>query len=472
MNNAVLLALLIAFLAGNLFVVRRGHRPQNDLYEYSTSSRAAGLIPFLASFVGRWMPGSVCTVWFLLAVERGLYAQYITVYTIGAVLMLRVCGPPLWRIGAKHRLETQADFIELRYGSPVFKAFFSFVTFIVWFPWVILELKTIGQAITATSNYSIEYNLSIITVTMFIIITCFYGGVRGVNNGSALQTAVFTAFLCACAYLLIRATFGGLFTMCARIAAEAPEALVLDFSAPHRFELASATLSGMLGSMFWPGMFCHIYAAKNEGVIRKACPLALCLALPVFMLTLALGMGARLLPGVDLSDALGLFRIAEIYGNRLLRAMLGVGVTAACMTMCAPMFSVAGTMIAKDMLPLLYPSAKPDALKSAKVCTVAVGLVALWLATIEFPNLVSLVMLMYNFIIQAAPPILLGLWMRRSNLRGAAAGMLAGLFITLIFSMFPHFTYRMNGLSAGMAGFIANMIVHAAVSVLTGRREQ
>jgi hypothetical protein len=30
----------------------------------------------------------------------------------------------------------------------------------------------------------------------------------------------------------------------------------------------------------------------------------------------------------------------------------------------------------------------------------------------------------------------------------------------------------MNGLSAGMAGFIVNMIVHAAVSVLTGRRER
>jgi SSS family solute:Na+ symporter len=470
MHNAVLIALLTGFLMGNVFVVRRGHAPQNDLCMYSVGNRATGAIAFLTSFVGRWIPGSVCTVWFILAAERGAYAQYLSAYTIGAIIMLRICGPPLWRLGAEHKLETQADFIELRYGSAMFKGLFSLITFIVWFPWVILELKTIGQAITATSNYSIEYNLSIIAVTLFIIISCFYGGIRGVNNSSVLQTSVFVAFICVAVYLLIHAIFGGFFAMYARMAAETPEALSLDFGKPHRFELASLTLSGMLGSVFWPGIFCHIYTAKSEDVIRKSCLAAPFLALPVLILTLSLGMGARLLPGMHLSDALGLFHIAEIYGDRTLRAMLGVGVTAACMTMCAPMFNVAGVMIAKDILPFLRPSAKPDALKSAKVCTVTVGLVALWIATIEFPNLVSLVMLMYNFIIQTAAPILLGLWSKQSNLRGAAAGMAVGIFITLLFSVFPQFTEGMNGLSAGMAGFIANVTVHAAVSFATGRR--
>jgi SSS family solute:Na+ symporter len=472
MNNGILIVLLVVFLAGNVFAVKRGYAPQNGLHEYSVAGRSTGTFIFLMSFIGRWIPGSVCTVWFVLAAERGVYAQYLTVYTIGAVVMLRLFGVPLWRLGKRYNLETQADFIELRYGSTSFKRFFSLVTFIFWFPWVILELKTIGQALTATSNYSLEYNMSIIIVTMFILIPCFYGGVRSVNNGSVVQTLVFIVFVCAGVYDLICAAFGGFFPMYARMAAEAPEVLTVDFAYPHRFELFSAVLAGTLGSIFWPGMFCHIYAAKNEDVIRKSCLFTLFLALPAFILTLSLGMSARLIPGLRLSDAMGLFRIAEAYDNKIVLAMLGVGVTATCMTMCAPMFNVAGIMIAKDMLPALRALSRADTLKSAKVCTVAVGLVALWLATIEFPNLVSLVMLMYSFIIQASAPILLGLRLRRSNLYGAVAGMAAGLFATLVFSVFPQFVDGMNGLSAGIAGLAVNAVVHIAVSLLTpGQRE-
>jgi Na+/proline symporter len=159
-----------------------------------------------------------------------------------------------------------------------------------------------------------------------------------------------------------------------------------------------------------------------------------------------------------------------MYGNEVILAILGVGVTAACMTMCAPMFNVAGVMIAKDLLPALRAAAPADTVKYAKVCTVAVGLVALWLATIEFPNLVSLVMLMYNFMIQASVPILLGLWSRRSSLPGAAAGMATGLATTLAVSVCPPLTVAMNGLSAGMAGFAVNLAVHGAVSFVANRR--
>ncbi|MDR2088251.1 MAG: hypothetical protein LBP73_02730 [Clostridiales Family XIII bacterium] len=470
MNNGLLIALSVAFLAGNVFIVKRGYAPQKGLHEYSVAGRSTGTLVFLMSFVGRWIPGSVCTVWFILAAERGVYAQYMTVYTVGAIVMLRLFGVPLWRLGKRYNLETQADFIELRYGSAAFKRFFSFVTFIFWFPWVILELKTIGQALTATSNHSVEYNISIIVVTMFVIISCFYGGVRSVNNGAVLQTAVFLAFVCVCVYCLIYKAFGGFFAMYARMAAEAPEVLALDFGRPHRFEWISATLAGALGSIFWPGMFCHIYAARDEDVIRRSSLLAPLLTLPALILTLSLGMGARLIPGLRLSDATSLFRTAELYGNKIVLAMLGVGTTATCMTMCAPMFNVAGVMIAKDLLPALRSPARTDALKSARICTVAVGLVALWLATIDFPNLVSLVMLMYSFIIQASAPILLGLRLRRSNLRGAAAGMAAGLLATLCFSVLPHFAEITNGISAGMAGLAVNVAVHTAVSFLTPAR--
>ena len=127
----------------NAFVVKRGYAPQNGILEYSVAGRSAGTAVFLMSFIGRWMPGSVCTVWFVLAAERGMYAQYLTVYTIGAVV----------------------------------------------------------------------------------------------------QTIVFIALVCAGVYYLICAVFGGFFAMYARMAAEAPELLTVDFAYPHRFESISATLA-------------------------------------------------------------------------------------------------------------------------------------------------------------------------------------------------------------------------------------
>ncbi|MDR3294567.1 MAG: sodium:solute symporter family protein [Clostridiales Family XIII bacterium] len=471
MYNILLPVLLIVFLAGNMFFIISRHKPQTTLREYSVAGCSAGTATFLFSFVGRWIPGAVCTVWFTLAAERGVYAHYLILYSLGAVAMLRCFGIPIWRLSQQYGLETQADFIELRYGSKLFKSAFSALTLLFWFPWVILELKTIGQAIAATSGNSIEYNIGIISVTMFIIIFCFYGGVRSVNNSAVLQTVILILFGCICAYCLICRTFGGVFNLYADVAVQAPALLHLDFSSARRFEWLSAIISGTLGSIFWPGMFCLIYAADSTKSIRRASVLAPLLLLPFFWLLLSLGSGAQLIPGFEAEGSTGLFWIAEQYGDPFLRAMLGVGAVAASMSMCAPVFNVAGIMVAKDLYATLRLRSGVNTLKAARISTVLVGLVALWLATLYLPNLVSLVMLMYNFIIQASAPILLGLCWRRSTLGGAASGMVFGIVTTLLMSLCPSLVDFVSGWSAGMMGLAVNVTVHVIVSLLMPKNQ-
>jgi SSS family solute:Na+ symporter len=469
MTNAYLIILLTLFLGANALIIIHKNVPQNNLREYSTANQSAGTSVFAFAFAARWFPGSVFIMWFSLASERGIYAEYLLAYTFGAIIMLRFVGVRVWKLGRHYGLKTQADFIELRYGSRLFKKIFSMITLVFWLPWAILELKTLGHAITASSKYSIEYNISMIIVTIFVIICCFYGGVRGVNNSAVLHAVTSALLGGGCAYYLIRRIFGGIGDMYLAISERMPALLILDLSPPSGFEWASAIISGTFGSVFWPGMFCLIYTAADANVIRAAGAIAPVILAPVIFLVLALGMGAPLIPGFDAEKTADIFQIAESYGGQIILALLGIAVVASSISMCAPVFNVAGVMIAGDLNPArkLSSASNGDDLKIARVATVSVGLLTLWMATLEIPNLVSTVMLMYNFIIHAGVPILLGLFLKRCTLPGAAAGMASGILVTLLAGVSPRIIEMANGCSAGMLGLMVHVVVLIGVSMFT-----
>ena len=472
MDNLTFYLVFLIFFSLLIFVIVKRHKNQDSFSEYSVADRSSGTLAFAFAFAGRWFVGSIFTVWFVMAAEHGIYAQYLTLYTIGAIIMLYIFGKPISNLGKKYNLETQADFIELRYGSRLFKKIFACLTLIFWVPWVILELKTIGNAISAASNYSIEYNIGVIFVTLIIIICCYYGGVRAINNGVIVQASIVFIVGVVCSYFFIWKVFGGVCDMLAQISVERPDLLELDNSAGHKHDWVSATLSGALGSIIWPGMFVLIYSAKSPKVIKKSTPIIIFMLIPPIVLILLLGMGASLILGSEASNLAGLLIIAEKYGNPLILAILGVSTVAGSMSMCSAVFNVAGNIVAKDINPHYNLNKRDNALKVAKVATVTVGLIALWIATIIIPNLSSIVFLMYSFIIQPGVPIILGLCWRRSNLYSAVAGMTIGLIVTIVATLYPEIVTVMNGLSSGILGLAANIIVHLIISMVTPKYEK
>ncbi len=467
MDNVTFYILFVLFLVLLIFIIVKGHKRQYDLTEYSVGGRSAGALVFTFSFAGRWFVGSIFTVWFVMAAERGVYAQYLIVYTIGALLMLYIFGVSINSLGKKFKLETQADFIQLRYGSTVFKGIFAGLTMLFWLPWVILELKTMGYAIAAASMGSMDYNISIIITTMIIIIYVYYGGVRSVNNASILQSGIVFVVGVVCSYIIIRNLFGGIGEMFSDITSFKPEYLEIDIGPGHKFEWLSATISGALGSILWPGMYALIYTAKSPGVIKRSAIYSFFLLIPPIFFILLLGMGAGLVTGDGLLNLTSLFTLAERYGSSVILSLFGIGTIAASMSMCSSVFNVAGMIIAKDLNPYYNNNKRDSAYKVAKVGTVVIGLIALWMATIQIPNLASIMFLMYSFITQTAGPIIIGIIWRRSNIYGAASGMAAGILTTAVITFTPEIAIFIDGLSAGIIGLFANIIVHILVSLIT-----
>src|SRR5699024_239405 len=75
-----------------------------------------------------------------------------------------------------------------------------------------------------------------------------------------------------------------------------------------------------------------------------------------------------------------------------------------------------------------------------------------------------------EFLVQAAVPMLLGLYWKRGNKYGAFTGMIAGTLIIVLFIFFPNLLTWTGGVSSGLIAVSVNLILYITVSLATPRQ--
>lgn len=371
---------------------------------------------------------------------------------------------PAWTWGKAFNLETQADLIELRYNSKIFKLIFSSLTTLFWFPWIILELKTIGYVVSAVTYHTVEFNIGVILISIIIIIYCFYGGARAVTSGCIIQGATLSIAGTITSYYLIKKIYGGIIPMFEGIISHTPNMLTINNADLNLW--ASSILAGILGAFCWPGIFNLLYIAKSPKIIKKTASIVPIITVLLGTMIMMLGLGGRLIKGFPSDAQEGIFWVADTFGGPVVLGMMGISALAACMSTASAVLNTAGVIIAKDFSIFFMNMTRNKIFLIAKISTVVVGLLALWLATINLPNLMIVAMLMYNCIMQAIVPLFIGLYWRKSNIQGALAGMLIGILITIGGTALPETIEWAYGWSAGILGFAANLLIHIILGLI------
>lgn len=464
----LVIGILTIFFILNAAVVILSHKKQDSFEEYSVGSRSFGWILVSFALMGGFYEGSLYTNLFTESNSEGILAQSTLIYYVGAPLVLFLMIEPVWIWGKVYGLQTQSDLIELRYNSKLFKILFSSVVFILWMPLLIVEMKLTGFIISIITDGYINNNIGMILICMLVIIYVFYGGLRASANSSVLQVLTFIILGTIVFSFLIYKTYGGILPLFKDLESANPSLLILQKDSGGNF-WTSYIMIRILSLFCWPSMFSVLYMAESPRALKKIILISPIFGVFITLSTLLLGLGGSMLREFPFSGPYGIFFIAEKFGGTLMLALTGIVALSACMATLSGVIGTAAVIVAKDFLGLI--KGRSNTLVDARICTIIIGLIFLWISTVDIPNIFIIGVVIYNCVAQAIVPLLLGQYWKKSNLYGAAIGMLIGMGFTIYASFFPNVIEWANGFSAGIIGLGINLLIHIILGYAFGKQD-
>ena len=406
-----------------------------------------------------------CTAWTFygsvgLAANRGL--EFLTIYLGPALVALLwpVVLRKLVRVSKEQRITSISDFISSRYGKSAHLG--TLVALLVvagMIPYIALQLRAVSASFRMIVHE--DSVLNVLDPTLLVAVTlAFFGILFGARNldftkqQTGLMTAVaaesvvkLVAFLAVGVYVTW-GLFGGLGEIFGTIASDPVWSRLLTLDQPQTASYArwaAMLVISMMAVMFLPRQF-HVLVVQNPrerdvNAVAWSFPLYL-LLINLFVLPIAFA-GLIVFPESGGQADSFILQLPLHFQSRLISVGVFLGGFSAATAMIVVDSLALSKMITNDViLPMLLRRRPLEdiywiTLFYTRVAMLAVvGLGFAW-ARLERGQLLLVEMGLLSFIAvtQCAPAILLGLYWRRGNRKGAAAGISAGFalwFYTLI----------------------------------------
>lgn len=468
-SSIIALACISAIVAtGSFLGFYAGARRKMDMEQWVVGGRGLGML-----LVWLLMAGELYTTFTFLGASGWAYSKGGPVlYILGYQPLMYVVSfyilPQLWEVARKYRLQTQADFFQVRYNSKYLAAFVALVGVIFIIPYLQLQLTGLGMIVEVASFGAIHRIPAM--VISFAIVAGFVltSGIRGVAWVSVLKdflllfAAVFVGLAVPHIY------FGGVGPMFTALVHAKPGHLVMPgatLNLGHSWYVTTVLMVA-LGFYMWPHYMGASFSAKSGDVLRRNAVI-----MPFYSITMPLmffvGLAALLvLPGLSNGDLAMLTIVRKTFSPWFLGVIGGAGALTA-MVPSAVLILTAATLFAKNLWrPIFAPGmTEQQVARLAKVTVLVITAAALCFAIYSSMSLVSLLLVGYAGVTQFFPGVVLGLYSKRATMPGIFAGLVAGVLVVVVLMLSNH--DPVLGLNAGFAGLLVNFGVVAAVSALT-----
>lgn len=443
-----------------------GARHKMDLEQWTVGGRGFGLL-----LVWLLMAGEVYTTFTFLgasgwAYSRGGPALYILAYMPLAYVLSFFILPPIWEVGRKYRLQTQADFFQLRYRSKTLSAFVALVGVIFIIPYLQLQLVGLGIIVEVSSFGGIHRTPAMILAFAIVAAFVFTSGVRGVAWVSVIKdllllfAAVFIGIAVPYMY------FGAIGKMFAAVIQAKPTHLVMPGTTKnlgHAWYISTVLLTSF-GFYMWPQAFGSSFTAKSGDTLRRNA-----VVMPLYGITMPLmffvGLSALLvLPNLTNGDLSLLTIVRKTFPAWFLGLVGGAGALTA-MVPAAIQILTAATLFAKNLWrPIFAPNMSDQKVATlARIAVLAITAIALIFAVYSSVTIVSLLLLGYAGVTQFFPGVVLGLFSKRIGGPGVFAGIIVGIFAVTFLMLTGRDPWM--GLNAGFVALCLNFAVVAAISL-------
>ena len=467
-KTLIVLGIMAAFYLLNAIAIKRWHIPQDSIEEYGVGGRSMGWVTVAFSHIGGWFVGATYTGWFAFSADLGVFAQYLVIYSIASLFVMYVMAKPVWTWGKEFKLETQADIIQLRYNNTSFTTAMTILIAVVGSCWLVVEMVTLGYIVSAATNNVVPFNVGMILIGSGVILYSVLGGVRAAAQGALIQGLTFAVAGSITFYFLIVKTYGGILPLMHLIEHAKPQLLILDPTRGLHLAWTSAIITGTFGAYCWPSVFSRLYMTSSPRDTKRGVLFAPLAAIVIAIVVLWLGLGSRMVPGFPSDAQGGVFWLADHMGGPIVLGLVAVYASAAAVATISSAANAIAMLLAKNLIGVATGNDR-TILVSAKVLTVTLGVVGMAVATIHLPKLITIALAMYDCIAQVIVPLLLGILWRRGNLVGAILGTATGVAIAAGSLIFPELIAWTGGISGGVVGLIANLIIYVAAGLLLAK---
>lgn len=475
------------------------------------------------AIAGDWMSAAsflsmAGTLW-LLGFE-GL--AYIVGWTGGYVLLALLLAPYLRRFGQF----TIPDFVGARYGGSIPRVIAALLTVMVSFTYLTAQVTGIG--IIMNRFLGVNYLLGVMMGLGAVLFCSYLGGMRAITWTQVAQCVVLlVAYLTPVTLLSLRDTgiplpqlmYGEALKHIVDL--ETLNGITNSYVTPFNdwtpWNFLALTACLMLGTAGMPHILVRFYTVPNVSAARRSVSWAmifislLYFTAPAYaafsrweVLQNVVGKSILSLPNWTTNWAqTGLLTINDTNGDGVLQfqelkidpdlvvlatpeiaglpqaiaALVAAGGLAAALSTADGLLMVIVSALAHDVYSrtLVPESSSRSRLLVGRLMLFLVALAAAITATRRLGIIVQLVAWAFSFAAATLFPVLvLGIFWKRANARGAVAGMVTGLVVTLTYMILNVLNPNINlfgitNVAAGVFGVIANFVVTIAVSKLSSR---
>lgn len=461
----------IIVVLGSVIGFSARYRRQMDLEQWACAGRGLGLV-----LVWLLMAGEMFTAYTFLgasgwAYSRGAPVMYVVGYwPLGCVVGFFIL-PLIWEVGNKHRMQTQADFFQVRFGSKFLAASVALLGVVSLVPYMQLQLTGLGLIVEEASYGGIHRTPAMVVAFGLVAAFVFVSGVRGVAWVSIAKDLLLLGSAVFIGLAIPHIYFGGIGRMFAALARVKPAHLVLPGSTANQGHAwyISTVLVSALSFYMWPHFFAATFTAKNGQILRRNAALMPLYALAIpFMLFVGF-TAVLVLPHLRDGDLSMLLIVRKTFPPWFLGLIGGAGALTA-MVAAAIQLLCAATLYAKNLIKPIFAPRMTESQVAAlsKVIVLVLTAGAVLLAIYSSVSLISLYLLGVNGVAQMFPGVLLGLFSRRATTSGVFAGLVTGVVIAAALTLTNRDPF--HGLNAGFLALCVNFAVTIIVSAVTRAR--
>ncbi|WP_321822584.1 MULTISPECIES: sodium:solute symporter family protein [unclassified Burkholderia] len=458
------------FLAGMIAVLYVTNRRSRSFADYAVGGRSFGPWYVAMSYTNSWLPGAIFTVFFSLAVG-GTLGFYSMVFSTLGVTAMYLMANRAWRWGQKFNLNTQPELLGLRYNSPVVKRLASLIGIVTMFPWVVLGIQALGLLIQYATFSRWSVMSCLVGAVVLILIRQYWTvsmGMRGLIMTDMYQGLIAYVLAAAICVVLMVSTDHASYSHLATL----PQKMLLipgdkgtGYGPWYWFSLV---VSGIIGSMCWPMSFQRIYTASGVRTVKKGTVYTIFLVGGFLIILMLFAAAVSQNPEVAANPQQGWFTVLYGTGGTGLMAIGIAIVLAASIGHVDGCVQVCGVQFASDLATWNRKLSDRRLTILSKggmiVFIVAAALVAY--RTFNWPRMQLFAVISYQGIIQLSVPLFFGIFTRWGNKQGAILGMLSGIAIAGVLTVFyPDDIPALGSVTSGIVGIVVNAMIFILCAV-------
>ncbi len=386
--------------------------------------------------------------------------SFLSIAAVFYTLFFASVGVALYRIGNEHDIVTPAEYIRVRYESPVLGVIYLSVTGI--FMLAMLAGQLFGGGVALDALIDIPFTWAVLLMAVFMILYIHIAGYRGVIWSDAVQSTVLFGVLAAVvAYVMfIRDS--------TEIAESASQEIpgLFDIVGPAELWtplfVMTAALAFAVGVPGYPHTIQRYFSAGNAKIMRDSGFLFAIVAVPIYFFGAVLGVwSVGVIPEPPEPDYV-IPLLVETLTHPIVFGIVMAGATAAIMSTADSVALTMSSMLSRDVYrEFIHPDATArEEVRATQTLVFVLVVLAVLLALVQPAGIFPLIEFAVVGFATTTAPIFLGVYWTQATKTGAIASLIFGPGVTIL--LFPEIGVIPAAFTFGMHyGFVGVLVAYS-----------